>query len=208
MAKAVSTFDRSIASIERVADKAAIIGGGLIFISSVFVAIEVFLRNVFNVSLQGVDELTGYAFAIACSWSFASTMLRRGNVRIDVLYPYFSQRIQALVDIISLSVLLFFLGGLTWHAAEVVHTSVLFNARATTPLQTPLWIPQGLWFLGLLFVFAVSIAILIRTSMGFLSGDMQTVQRLAGIPSAEDAVEEEVSTLVAAPARTQAGQLP
>ena len=38
------------------------LGGSLIVMSAILVTFEVFLRKVFNVSIGGADEISGYAF--------------------------------------------------------------------------------------------------------------------------------------------------
>jgi hypothetical protein len=51
---------------------------------------------------------------------------------------------------LAAAVLLFGLAAISvWQGWHVLDESLLFDSRASTPLQTPMWIPQGLWFIGL-----------------------------------------------------------
>src|SRR3546814_18788453 len=98
--------------------------------------------------MGGSDELSGYAFAIGTAWALGFTLLRRANVRVAALYTRLPAALCAVLAIIALLSLALFLGLLTWQAWSVLDTSLVFTARATTPLATPLWIPPGLWFAG------------------------------------------------------------
>ena len=43
------------------------IGGTLILLSALLVTVEVILRKLFNTSIGGADEISGYAFGVATS---------------------------------------------------------------------------------------------------------------------------------------------
>lgn len=189
----IAMLDGWIAFSRRLARAAIGVGGALILASAFLVGLEVVLRKVFVVSMGGADELSGYAFAIGTSWGIAFTLLDRANVRVDALYSHLGRRMRALCDVLALLSLAVFVTLLSWHALQVLSTSLLFASRATTPLGTPLWIPQGLWVLGFgLFLFAL-IPLLLRTLVAFATGDLATVSRLAGARSIEEEAADEVS---------------
>ena len=71
---------------ERLAEHAALAGGLLMLVCCFMVSAEILLRKLFNHSIGGADELTGYALGIATSWSFAYALACRANIRIDSLY--------------------------------------------------------------------------------------------------------------------------
>ena len=100
-------------------------GGILTLLSAGLVCFDVIVRKLFSISIGGSDELSGYAFAISTTWSFALVVLERANVRVDVFYQYFSVRIAAILDWLSLVALALFLTMLTRYAYEVVATSSL-----------------------------------------------------------------------------------
>lgn len=170
----------------------AIRGGGMLVLASAFlVALEVLARKLFLVSFGGADELSGYAFAIGTSWALAFTLLQRGNVRVDALYVRLPARLQALLDLAGLLALTCFLALLGWQALDVLETSIAFDARATTPMQTPLWIPQAMWLAGfVLFLFAIA-PLFLRTLLALGADDLATVRRLAGARSIEEEAASE-----------------
>ena len=186
-------LDRLLVIAHGISRAAIWCGGALVLGAAFLVAADVLLRNVFMVTFGGSDELAGYAFAIGTAWALSFTLLNRANVRVDALYAVLPPRFCALLDIVALIALGLFAGLLTWHAAVMLGTSVSFSARATTPLQTPLWIPQSLWVVGLL-MFVLTLALLfLRAVLALLSGDLATVRRLAGARSIEENAADEIA---------------
>ena len=186
-------LDRWIAFARRLARMAIGIGGAMIFASAFLIGIEVLLRKMFLLSIGGADELSGYAFAIGTSWGLAFTLLDRANVRVDALYSHLGGRARAACDVLALTSLAVFVGLLGWHALQVLSTSLQFGSRATTPLGTPLWIPQGLWVVGFaMFLFSL-IPLLLRTLSAVAAGDLATVGKLAGARTVQEDAAEEVT---------------
>src|SRR5690606_36672058 len=139
----------------------------------------------------GADELSGYAFAIGTTWALAFTLLQRANVRVDALYIRLPLALQAVLDLVTLLGLGSLVGLHSWQAWAVLETSLAFDARATTPLQTPLWMPQSLWLAGLVLFAFTWLPLLLRALLALLSVDLATVRRLAGARTiVEDAAAE------------------
>jgi len=166
-------------------------GGTLTLAAVLLISFDVVVRKFFGFTVGGADELSSYVFAISTSWALAYVVLHRANVRVDVLYERLPVRLTAVLDLVSLVALAVFLTFLTRHAFSVAHTSFLRDAAANTPLATPLWIPQGLWVLGLLWMCAVLALLVTRASVALLTGDVATVKALCGVRSArEEAMNE------------------
>jgi TRAP-type C4-dicarboxylate transport system permease small subunit len=177
----------------------------MILASAFLIGIEVLSRKLFLFSIGGADELAGYAFAIGTSWGLAFALLERANVRVDALYCHLGARARALCDVVALASLAVFVGLLGWHAVQVLATSLQYSSRATTPLATPLWIPQGLWVLGFgLFLFGLT-PLLLRTLFAGLAGDLATVRRLAGARTIKEGAAEEMSHVGRGDVPTAAG---
>jgi TRAP-type C4-dicarboxylate transport system permease small subunit len=166
-------------------------GGALTLASVLLICFDVFARKFFGFTTGGADELSGYAFAISTSWALALVVLHRANVRVDVLYQHLPVRLSALLDWLSLVALGVFMVFLTYHASFVLQTSWLQKAAANTPLATPLWVPQALWVIGLVWMCLVLTLLLIRASIALVTGDLATVKALCGVRSAEEEAQEE-----------------
>lgn len=173
---------------------AAWFGGAITLASVLLICFDVLVRKFFGFTTGGADELSGYAFAISTSWSLAFVVLHRGNVRVDALYQRLPVRVSAVLDWLSLVALGVFMVFLTYYASFVVDTSWTQSSAANTPLATPLWIPQGLWFLGLVWMCLVLALMLVRASVALVTGDIPAIKGLCGVRSAEEEAEEEAET--------------
>jgi TRAP-type C4-dicarboxylate transport system permease small subunit len=167
------------------------VGGTLLFLTSGMIAVEVVLRKVFSVSMGGADELSSYVLAISCSWAFGFALLRKAHIRIDILYTRLPEKIRSILDILSLLTFMVYLAPLVYFAYWVVRTSVIRHSAANTPLQTPLWIPQGLWLAGLtVFLFTI-VVLLVGTVIRLAKKDIPGAQQLSGPNTLEEEIEEE-----------------
>lgn len=176
------------------AARCAVLASGALTIASVLlISYDVIVRKLFGITIGGSDELSSYAFAISTSWSLAYGVLQRANVRVDVLYQHLPVRVSALLDWLSLVCMGIFIGYLTFYAYDVVAQSWIYSSRANTPLGTPLALPQGLWFGGLVFMCLILALMLIRSSVALVTGDIETVKLVAGMRSTKEEAEEEAA---------------
>ena len=169
------------------------VGGALTLASVLLISFDVVARKFFGFTTGGADELSSYAFAISTSWALAFATLQRANVRVDVLYQYLPVRLSALLDWISLVALGVFMVYLTYYAMEMAQTSWVRDSAANTPLATPLWIPQGLWMLGLLWMCITVALMLVRASLALAAGDLDLVKQVCGVRSAQEEADEEAA---------------
>ena len=186
-------LDPALKLADRVALCAVWVGGAILLASAILVSVDVTIRKLFSLSVGGADEISGYAFAIGVAWAFPFALLRRANVRIDALYQHMPARLAAALDLVALIALAIFVTVLTRYAWEVVAGSWNLGALSNSQLKVPLWIPQGLWFLGLVLFFATMAALTLRTALALLSGDLATVRALAGARSIEEEAADEAA---------------
>lgn len=168
-------------------------GGTLTLASVLLICFDVITRKFFSFTIGGADELSGYAFAISTSWALAFATLQRANVRVDVIYQKLPVRVSAVLDWISLVALGVFIAYLTYYAWGVAATSWVQNSASNTPLGTPLWIPQSLWMLGLVWMCIVLALMLLRASVALVTGDLGTVKEVCGVRSSVEEAEEEAA---------------
>ena len=168
-------------------------GGALTIGSVLLITFDVLARKFFGFTTGGADELSSYAFAISTSWAFAFATLQRANVRVDVIYQYLPVRLSAVLDWLSVVALGVFMVMLTYYAYDVAATSWIQNSAANTPLATPLYIPQGLWLLGLIWMCLVLGLMLVRSSVALVTGKFDDVKAIAGVRSTQEEAEEEAA---------------
>lgn len=199
-------LDPALRLADRIALRAVWIGGALLLAAAALVSVDVTIRKLFRLSVGGADELSGYAFAIGVAWAFPFALLRRANVRIDALYQHMPARIAAALDLVALIALAVFVTVLTRYAWEVVAGSWNLGALSNSQLKMPLWIPQGLWFLGLALFFATTAMLTLRTALALVSGDLATVRKYAGARSIQEEAADEAAygkTLAASAAASE-----
>lgn len=106
-------------------------------------------RRLLGHSIQGVNELGAYLLAIVSAFGFSSALLQKAHTRVDFLIarlPPLAVSFLNAAAAVSLAAVAAISVRQGWN---VLDESLLFDARSTTPLQTPMWIPQGLWLAGL-----------------------------------------------------------
>ncbi len=179
-----------IKKTEKISQVAAWCSGLLLFLAAIMIAIEVTMRKVFAYSIGGADELSSYALAISCTWGFSYTLLRKSHIRIDILYSRLPQAGRSFLDITAHLLLGIYIVTLSYFAFFVVKTSIIKHSAANTPLATPLWIPQGIWYAGLLWFGFTIFLILAGTIYHRLNKKPEEANRLSGISSLDDEIKE------------------
>lgn len=191
----MAVFDAVHRALTRVSLWAVWAAGLALLLSAFMVTADVLSRKFLGVTMSGSDEISGYVFAAGTTWAYSYCLLHRSNVRIDVLYNFLPRAVRALLDVVGVALLLYYMGYLTRKAFDVFWTSWTGGSTSTTTLLTPLWIPQLAWFLGLaLFVVTLSF-VLLYTLLALLRGDIARVQRVAGAMSAEEEIVQETHGL-------------
>jgi TRAP-type C4-dicarboxylate transport system permease small subunit len=170
------------------------VGGALTLASVFLICFDVFARKFLGFNTGGADELSGYAFAISISWAMAYVLLQRGNVRVDALYLRFPVRFTAFLDWLSLVAMGVFLGYLTFYAAQVAGMSWEMGAASNSLLGVPLWIPQGLWVVGFVWMYLVLALMLVCASVALVAGDIRAIKALCGVRTVEEEASDEAES--------------
>lgn len=131
---------------------------GLALVATVgMVLLEIALRRFAGRGLGGSDEIAGYVMAGVAAWGLAYALTERAHVRIDVATARLPLPGRAGFDLLALLATSFVAGIVTFYAWRVLDRSIQRNATANSPLETPLWIPQSVWFAGWVWLTAVAV---------------------------------------------------
>lgn len=191
-------LDRLLEGGMGVARIAVFLGGGAILVCAVLISLDVVMRRFFGVSTWGADELSYYALAISSSWAFGYALLVKAHIRIDLV----TQRLPGTGKAILHIVALLGTGFLAFTASQaVMHVFMRSWSRGTssiTTLQTPLWIPQGLFLAGLVFFTLLTALLLLRVVVALAQRDFETVDRVAGSSTIEEETEQAIAEANAA----------
>lgn len=173
----------------------AVVFGLMMTALCVVIAVETVLRKLFNHSLAGVDELSGYAIAIGAPLCFTIAAIEQSHIRINLLHMQMPRRLKATLNLaaaLTLAALALYLITFTF---RTVRETQMFGSVAQTPWMTPLIWPQAMWLIAM-GVFTLSTVILaVRAAMLALRRDTDGLLREFGPDSVEDELAAELSDL-------------
>ena len=184
-------MDRVHGVLSDISRAAVWVGGLALMLSAVMVTGDVIMRKLFGITISGSDEISGYVFAAATTWAYSFCLLNRANIRIDAVYNQMGLRTRAVLDLVGLAALTYYVYLLAESSVGVLSESLEYDSSAQTTLATPLWIPQIFWVTGLCF-FLVCLSILCVYGLYALARtESSTINRIAGIKSVEEEIAEE-----------------
>ena len=191
----LDTLDRLIERVHTLARYGVWFGGGLILLAAFVVSFDVTIRKLFNVSLGGADEFSGFALAIGSAWAFGFALLERGHIRIDSVYTTLPRPVCAMLDILGLSVFGIFMSLIAWQGTGVFMESVRNSTVTLSAIAWPLRYPQFLWVAGLWWFVVIVILLWIRAVLTIVRGNFLLVQKQIGSKTVQEEVNEEMVQL-------------
>ena len=177
--------------LERLSQLAVWVGGAALLAAALMVTVDVLSRKIFNVTMSGSDEYSGYVFSATTTWAYSYCLLHRSNVRIDALYNYLPRKVTAILDVFGLLLLFYFMSIMTYYAMVSFVDSWVNNSVSITTLGTPQWIPQLFWVAGLILFFVTLIFVVVYSIIALLQRNWDLVARVAGVPSIAETMQEE-----------------
>ncbi len=169
---------------------------GLIFLAlSVLVTVETISRKVFNISLQGADELGGYALAVGSTIAFSLALMGRNHIRVDVFHDKFPRWLQALLNWLSITSIAALGIFVAWIAAKVIGDTLQYGSTAQTPWATPLIWPQSVWYAGLVVFALVAFAYAARATYLLATQRIDELNHDFHPKSAKEELKEELDDL-------------
>ena len=177
--------------LERISQLAVWVGGAALLAAALMVTVDVLSRKIFNITMSGSDEYSGYVFSATTTWAYSYCLLHRSNVRIDALYNYLPRKITAILDVVGLLLLFYFMSIMTYYAMVSFVDSWVNNSVSITTLGTPQWIPQLFWVAGLILFFVTLIFVVVYSIIALLQRNWDLVARIAGVPSIAETMQEE-----------------
>lgn len=169
--------------------------GGIFLALAVVVSIETASRKLFNVSLQGADELGGYTLALGSTIAFSLALMGRNHIRVDVFHEMLPRRLQAFLNWFSVASLAALGLFIAWVAFKVIVDTMNYGSTAPTPWATPLIYPQAVWYAGLVVFALLATGFAIRASGLLLCGRFETLNRDFSPKSAKEELTEELEDL-------------
>lgn len=184
-------IDRLLNTARRTSRILVWMGGALIIISAFLITLSIILRKLFNISFAGADELSGYAFGIATSFSFAYALFERAHIRVDALYNLFPAWMKIFANFLGMFLLTSFVAVICLMAWNLVADTLVYNSHSITPLRTPLAIPQIPWLTGWIFFLFCSVLLILAALKALISKNISAVNRLIGTKTLGKQINDE-----------------
>lgn len=173
---------------------ATYLGGGAILVSAFLISVDVLARRLLGLSTWGADELSNYALAISASWAFGYALLVKAHIRIDLVTTRLPDMGRAVLNFIALLAIGYLALGFAQSFFHIFMRSWSRGSTSITTLQTPLWIPQGLFLLGIGFFIFVTVLLMLRLLVAaFVERDFMTADRIAGAMTIKEETEDAMS---------------
>lgn len=180
---------------DRIETLLATVFGGIFLGLAVVVAIETISRKLFNVSLQGADELGGYALAVGSTIAFSLALMGRNHIRVDVFHDKFPRGLQAALNWLSIVALAVFGVFIAWIAFKVIDDTLQYGSTAQTPWATPLIWPQSVWYAGLVTFALLATGYAVRATLLLFTNRIDTLNHDFHPKSTKEELKEELEDL-------------
>lgn len=159
------------------------------------VTVETISRKVFNISLQGADELGGYALAVGSTIAFSMALIGRNHIRVDLFHDMMPRPVQAFLNWFSIVSLASFGIFVAWVATKVIADTKAYGSTAQTPWATPLIWPQSVWYAGLVIFALVATGYALRATVLLATRRIDTLNHDFHPKSAKEELKEELDDL-------------
>jgi TRAP-type C4-dicarboxylate transport system permease small subunit len=177
--------------LEGVIDVVILAAGWWLLVLSALTCVEILGRKVFGFSLQGVDEIGSYTFAITTACGFSYGLITATHTRVDFLLSRFSLRARAVLNATAMIALAAMTLLAAYRAWDVLTESRALLSTAATPMATPLWWPQSIWFVAWA-LFSLTALIAARHACRLLiAGNWEEINRRYGPQTLQEEIESE-----------------
>src|SRR5690606_21810685 len=129
--------------------------------------------------------------------SYALAM--RAHTRVDVLINPLGRCVRAFFNVLAAAMMAALACFLCWQSVATLRETLEFDSRASTPLETPLWIPQLIWVVGFALFAVVALSYLVRGLRLASGGEIDSLNRLLGPKTTDEELNEALEDSQMAP---------
>lgn len=162
-------MSRFAVALDRLADltgrAAAAFAAALMVCVAAYIIYEIVLRNVFATSTYVVDEVVGYAVGAMTLLAMAHTFRSGDMIRVRILFARLPDRGRRMLEILCVLLTLLPLSLVAFYFARSALRSWTEGAVGTGLLAVPLWVPEGIFLIGLLLFVLQLIAYALRLAV-------------------------------------------
>ena len=134
-----SVLAQCCARIDQINTWVARFWGASIVLVTAAILYEVVARGLFGQATIWVNETTVYLSAVTYLLAGGYALLRRGHVRIDLIYGMLTPRARTGADMIGFVCFALYVGALIWVGSEMAWSSFQQSEGTGTPWNPPIW---------------------------------------------------------------------
>lgn len=169
--------------------------GIMMILLSLAITAETLLRKFFSYSLGGIDELGGYAIAIAAPLAFTVALVENSHIRINQVTSLMPRTVQALLNGVSAISVALLAGYFFYFSVDTVIDTQTYQSIAQTPWATPLIYPQSIWLVAMASFPVAAIFFAGKAIMLMARGDWRSLTQQFGPTSAQQELQAELDDL-------------
>lgn len=167
-------------------------GAIILFGCAVPITIDVLSRFFLNRSAVESFEISGFGLAACIGLGMAYTVTSKAHIRVDFLSARLPFPLRAACDLLAAVVLAVVASALAWFAWTTVSQSYAMGARSMSLLRIPMFIPQGLWWIGLFWFACVAILAPLHAILRLIRSDREGFEAIAGSADIDAEIDEAV----------------
>lgn len=134
-----SALSRLCLAVDRLNTLVARFWGASIVLVTLVILYEVVARGVVGQATVWANETTVYVSAVAYLLGGGYALLRRGHVRIDLLYNVLPLGLRRAADVLSFACFALYVGALLWIGSRMAWASYLQSEGTGTPWNPAIW---------------------------------------------------------------------
>lgn len=166
---------------QRISRILAWVGGAIIlFGCSGLITIDVITRYLFKRGMVESFEVSGYALAACIGLGLGFATTSKTHIRVDILLDAFPRPIRVAFDLLASLSLALLAVALAWFCWGTLAQSMAMNAKSVSALQTPMALPQSIWWVGIFWFACVAVLLPVQAVLRLLAGDGAGFDNLIG----------------------------
>lgn len=181
-------------------------GACILFGCGALISADVITRFLFKRGMIESFEISGYMLAACIGLGLAFTVTSKSNIRVDILLDAFPYRLRAACDLLASIALAVIALALVWFCWKTLAQSWAMNARSTSIMQTPMVLPQGVWWIGLFWFALMAVLLPLQAILRLLAGDQRGFDKLIGSLRVTEELEQAGIDLAKAEPKPQVPQ--
>jgi TRAP-type C4-dicarboxylate transport system permease small subunit len=176
---------------QRISRILAWIAGAVILVGCAgLITIDVVTRYFFKRGMVESFEISGYALAACIGLGMAFTVTSKANIRVDILLDALPARVRVLCDILAALALTIIAVALAWFTFGTLQQSWSMGARSVSTLQTPMILPQGIWWVGLFWFACIAVLVPVQAIARLIQRDRPGFDGLIGSLRVTEEIEQ------------------